>query len=191
VPRAPRIALASLVATTLGLAACGQERAPVPDAGVPQDPRAMRPLAFPAAGVAFTGPTNWRVLAPGDPLKGGIESGRATLAIWRYPRTEPLPNGRAELRRVRGLLVERVKARDPSFVLDRSRVTRRGGAAAVELTGQQTINGSPVRVRSSHVYFEGAELVLDAYAAPGDFPRVDAAVFGPALRSLKLSAPTA
>jgi hypothetical protein len=87
--------------------------------------------------------------------------------------------------------VARVEARDPSFSLDRSRVTRRGGAAAVELTGRQTIDGRPVRVRSSHVYFEGAEIVLDAYASPGDFPRVDAAVFEPALRSLTLSPPTA
>lgn len=177
------------MAAALVLGACGAERTPVPDVATPLDPQGTRVARLPAAGVSFTAPANWAVVPRRDPLSGGIESRRATLAVWRYPRQEPLPRGAAELRRVRGLLVERVKTRDPSFRLGESRVTRRGGAPAIELTGAQTIAGRPVRVRSAHVFTRAAEVVLDAYAAPQHFDRVDAAVFEPALASLALGPP--
>ena len=62
-------------------------------------------------------------------------------------------------------------------------------ARAIELTGTQTVAGFTYDVRSAHLFREGAEVVVDAYAPPADFPRVDRTVFEPALRSLKLSSP--
>ena len=184
-PRAPLVALLALLA----LSACGEERTRAPDLGTPLTPQGVRTVKLPAAGVAFTAPANWSDSDAREPRVGGIQSGRATLAVWRYVRSEPLPEGAAELRRVRGLLVDRVEERDPTFRLASSRVTRRADAPAVELTGAQTIAGRPVRVRSAHVYTGGAELVVDAYAAPQDFDRVDATVFEPALRSLRVAMP--
>jgi hypothetical protein len=39
------------------------------------------------------------------------------------------------------------------------------------------------------VYAHGAELVLDAYAPPAEFARVDRTVFRPLLRSLTVKPP--
>jgi hypothetical protein len=44
-------------------------------------------------------------------------------------------------------------------------------------------------VRSTHLYAHGGELVVDAYAPPGEYAKVDRAVFGPLLRSLRLTRP--
>ncbi len=41
-------------------------------------------------------------------------------------------------------------------------------------------------VRSTHVYAEGAEIVVDAFAPEKDFRRVDEQVFRPLLKSLKI-----
>jgi hypothetical protein len=183
----PRLVLA--LAAALSLAACGNARTPVPDVTVPAAPRGERAVALEQAGVRFTAPANWAAIDPHDPLVGGIESSRASLAVWRYPRTEPLPADAAALRRVQGLLVERARARDGTFALTRARTVRLAGARAIELTGTETIGGRRLRVRSSHVFFATAEIVLDAFAPPADFPRVDRTVFRPALASLRLTAP--
>ena len=120
---------------------------------------------------------------------GGIRSKTATLAVWRYPRTEPLPKTQPELERVRDLLVERVKARDPKFQLQSTSLDDRAGAKAIEIVGRQTIAGLPFGVRSTHLFTNGSEVVLDAYAPPEDFPRVDKTVFVPVLDTVKVGAP--
>lgn len=171
------------------LTGCGNERTPVPDVGTPVDPVNRRPVVLEPAGVSFEAPGNWQDTEARGPLVGGIESGPAIIAVWRYPRAEPLPRTRAELDRVRELLVERVRARDPSFSLAGSRLTRRAGSPAIELTGRQTIDGRRVEVRSAHVFAGGAEIVVDAYAPPADFERLDPTVFRPVLASLRLRAP--
>jgi hypothetical protein len=189
----PRVAspapFALLAATALLAAGCGNERTPVPDVSSPEAPQGRRTVDLPQDGITYGAPGNWRDVPRADPLVGGVRSRSATLAIWRYPRTQPLPDTTAELRRVRDLLVERVRTRDPSFALDGSELTRLGGERAIELTGTQTIAGRRVRVRSAHVFGEGAEVVLDGYAPPADFARVDETVFGPLLASFALRAP--
>jgi hypothetical protein len=45
-------------------------------------------------------------------------------------------------------------------------------------------------VRSTHLFDRGTEIVIDAYAPPGDFARVDRSVFQPLIRSVRLRAPT-
>ena len=44
-------------------------------------------------------------------------------------------------------------------------------------------------MRSLHAYGHGLEVVLDAFAPPRDFARVDEQTFGPMARSLRLIAP--
>lgn len=138
------------------------------------------------AGVSFTAPANWPDL-PAEGLRvGGIQSNRAIVAVWRYERVEPLPAGRAELEAAEERLLERVRQRDQRFELDRVANPRRDGAPSVEITGRQTIAGLRYGVRSAHVFHEGAELVVDAYAPTEHFDRVDATVFRPLLGSLEL-----
>jgi hypothetical protein len=186
--QAPPAVLAAAAAIALA-AGCGNERTPVPEVSAPEPPQGRRIVDLPQDGITYRAPGNWRDVARADPLVGGVQSRRGTLAIWRYPRTQPLPDTTVKLRRVRDLLVERVRARDPTFELARSRLTRRGGARAIELTGAQTVAGRRVQVHSAHVFGEGAEVVLDAYAPPADFARVDRTVFEPLLSSLELRAP--
>ena len=46
-------------------------------------------------------------------------------------------------------------------------------------------------MRSLHAYGHGGEVVMDAFAPPREFARVDEQAFGPMARSLRLSAPRA
>ena len=178
-----RRAVLSVLAALL-LTGCGNERTTVPDLSRPVNPVGTQRVEL--AGIRFTAPANWTVLGPQGELLGGLQSGTATMAVWRYPRTEPLPADRDALREVRGLLVERVERRDPTFDLDRARLVRRGGADGIELLGRQTINGRRVGVRSAHLFAGGDEVVIDAYAPHSRFEQLDESVFLPLLDSLKL-----
>jgi hypothetical protein len=180
----PLLVLAVLLACIA--TGCGNDRTRPPETQAPDPPAGERTDRYPKAGVTYTAPVNWPQLQPQGLRVGGIQSKRATLAIWRYPRSEPLPDTDAKLKEVERLLIERVKQRDPTFALERSTRRRRGGARAIELVGRQTAAGLPYGVRSSHVFFAGHEIVFDAYAPPEHFERVDETVFVPLLESLKL-----
>ncbi len=171
-------------------AGCGNDRTRPPDTQVPDPPAGAREDSYPQAGIRLTAPANWPQLQAEGQRVGGIHSKRATLAIWHYPRTEPLPDSDAELQEVERLLIERVKRRDPTFALRDSTRRRRGGARAIELVGRQTAAGLPYGVRSSHVFHAGREIVFDGYAPPEHFGRVDETVFVPLLESLTLRAPS-
>lgn len=183
----PLLVLAALLACIAQ--GCGNDRTKPPETQVPDAPQGERVDRYPKAGIRLTAPANWPQLQAQGLRIGGLQSRRATLAIWRYARSEPLPRGDAELERVEQLLVERVKRRDPTFQLRESKRVRRGGAPAIELVGRQTIAGLPYGVRSSHVFFAGHEIVLDGYAPPEHFARVDRTVFVPVLESLRLTRP--
>ena len=86
---------------------------------------------------------------------------------------------RTQLGRVRDLLIDRVEAARSDLRLDAATITRRGGAPADRADRDPDDRRPPVRVRSSHVFAEGAEVVVDAYAPPGDFARLDEPVFVP------------
>lgn len=178
-----RVFTAALAAAAL-LAGCGNERTPAPDVVTPAAPRGSKQVL--TDGARFKAPFNWSELGRVGRRTGGIQSNTATMAVWLYRRAEPLPEGRAALEEAKDLLVERVRRRDPSFELRSAEVVRRAGAPGVELVGRQTIGGLPFVVRSVHLFERGAEVVLDAYARPQDFERVDATVFRPALDSLRL-----
>jgi hypothetical protein len=181
-----RVSLIALAA----LAGCGNEAQRPPQVVAPDPARGERVIRLDEAGVRFTGPFNWRDLVVGQTgAVGGVQSNRGALAVWRYERGEPLPDDEEALEEVRDLLVERVEARDPSFELAGSELTRLGGALAIVLRGRQTIAGIEVEVRSAHVFREGAEIVLDCYAPPPDFERIDRTVCRKALRTLRLRDP--
>jgi nicotinamidase-related amidase len=65
------------------------------------------------------------------------------------------------------------------------------GLRAVVLVGAATNQGQRRRMRSLHAYGRGAEVVVDAFAPPKVFKRVDKQTFGPVSRSLKLRTPRA
>jgi hypothetical protein len=166
------------------LTGCGNSRTPVPDVTTPDAPQGARDVKL--KGVRFKAPVNWADLQPQGARAGGIQSKTATMAVWRYPRTEPLPAGRRALEEVRGLLVGRIKQRDASFVVTSQRTTRLAGARAIVVTGKASIAGLPFRIRSTHLFKDGTETVVDAYARPQDFKRVDTTVFEPVLSTLRL-----
>jgi hypothetical protein len=178
-----RRAVAVLLAAS-ALLGCGNERAPVPDLSEPAEPVGTQPVEL--SGIRFTAPANWTVLPPRGEMVGGLQSGTATLAVWRYPRTEPLPEGDEALLAAKARLESQVRRRDPGFAFRSVELTRRGDADAIEVTGEQTIAGTRYGVRSAHVFHEGTEVVVDAYAPPGTFEAADASVFQPILESLDL-----
>jgi hypothetical protein len=182
---APTIAALAL------LAGCGNDRTPVPDVVTPGPPIGAAQVRYPEAGISFLAPGGWRLTPGTAPLVVTAQTGQATLAVWRYPRTEPLPRTSAQLRAARDALVAEAKRRDPTFKLEHGSVTEVGGAPAVQLRATETINGLPRKVRSTHVYARGAEIVFDAYTAAEHFDRVDQQVFRPVLRTVKLSEPRA
>lgn len=170
----------------IGLAGCGNDRTPAIDVDTPARPSGERVVRLGESGVRFRAPGNWPDLPAAEPRVGGIRSGRANVAVWRYVRSQELPETRAGLERVRDLLLGRVRERDPGFEATGTRIVRRGGAPGVEIVGEGTIGGRPVRIRSAHLFARDSEYVIDAYSPPEHFERVDETVFRPLLRSLRI-----
>lgn len=145
--------------------------------------------SFPAKGVHFTPPAGWSVAAGTGNLVATVQAGEATVAIWRFPRGQELPAAKAELAAARDALLTASKAADGTFAEIKTAPTTIAGSPAVQIRARETINGQPRTVRSSHVYANGAEYVIDAYADADSFRGIDAKVFRPLLRSLRLSTP--
>ena len=61
----------------------------------------MHLASYPRSGVSVVIPDNWRAEQGASPLVASIASGNATVAIWPYRRTEPLPRSTASFRRAR------------------------------------------------------------------------------------------
>jgi hypothetical protein len=186
--RPPLTAVAAL-AVPLALAGCGNERTPAPDTATPLTPQGSALVRYPQAGVRFATPGRWDRAAGQAPLVATVTSGRATVAVWRFPRAEPLPSSAQDLRRARRTLLAAARARDPSFRSQRITTRRVGDLRGIEVRGTGTVEGQARAVRSLHVYGFDGEVVVDALAPPDQFGRVDREVFGPLLGSLRLSAP--
>jgi hypothetical protein len=173
----------------LAVAGCGNQQQRPPVVGAPAQPNGTTPVAFDRDGVRFAAPGGWHVQPGTAPLVATVQSGTAMIAVWRYPRTEPLPASREQLTQARDLLLQAAKARDATFKPLTSALTRLGSHPAIQVRGTETISGQPRTVRSTHVYAFGAEVVVDAYAPANVFGRIDRAAFAPLVRSLKLRAP--
>jgi hypothetical protein len=145
--------------------------------------------SFPKAGVRFMPPADWSVNAGSGHLVATAQAGQATVAVWRYPRSEKLPTSKLQLQAARDALVRASRKRDASFEQIKTAATTIAGKPAVQIRAREHIAGQPRTVRSTHIYAHGAEYVIDAYADADSFRSVDAQVFRPLLRSLRVSAP--
>lgn len=189
VPRLPQ--LLACAVSVLALGGCGNARTLPPDVATPSPPLGVRPASFAAAGLAVAAPAGWNVQRGAPPLVATITSGRATIAVYRYPRSEELPRGRRQLGAALKALADAARQRDPAFrELARGRV-RVDGRPGVVLRGTETVGDQPRTVRSTHVYAFGGELVVDAFAPAADFKRIDTSAFRPFVRSLTLAVPPA
>jgi hypothetical protein len=178
------ICLAALVA-----GGCGNQQSRPPDVANPDPPIGHTVAWFDKQGVRFSAPGGWHLQPGAAPLVATVQSGTASIAVWRYPRTESLPRGKAALGQARDLLLAAAHARDATFKETKVAITKVHGRPAIQVRGTETVSGQPRIVRSTHVYALGAEVVVDAFAPAGVFPRVDRDVFGPLLRSLHVVTP--
>lgn len=186
----PRLTIVLALVPVVLAAGCGSARTPAPDVAAPGSPRGTVAVRSAPAGIAFAAPVGWRRQArPAAPLIASLSDGRAIVNVFRYPRTEPLPRTRAELRTAGRALVAAAKQRDAGLVERTLAVTRVDARPALVLRATEAVAGQPRTVRSTHVFADGGEVVVDAIAPAGDFARIDAAVFGPVVRSLRFTAP--
>lgn len=181
--------VAPLLVTLAVTAGCGAERVGAPEVERPFTRGGTTAATFPAAGVRLEAPANWVFTRSAAPLVATASSGSATVAVWRYPRSEPLPRDPADLETAREALLGAIRTRDPRFAEREARTTEVDGAPAVQVVGDGRVNGRDRRLRSTHVYAKEAEYVIDAYAAPRDFTLIDRVVFRPLLRSVKIDPP--
>lgn len=152
----------------------------------PRAPSGFHFASYPQLGISLRVPDNWRAQAGASPLVATIASGTATVAIWRYPRSEPLPRTPAALATARTALVRAAHRRDRTLKLTTARVTRFRGAPAIVLAGTETVGGRRRTVRSSHVFGQRSEVVVEALAPPPAFAALQRSVFAPLLRSVRI-----
>ena len=184
----PALAVACGLLALAG-AGCGNQRAKPIDLSHARTPEGRHVLSFPAAGLQVRAPANWHTADEQPPFVKLVFSGRATIAIWRYPRSEQLPKDAGSLDRARHALIDAAKARDKSLRVRKSQVTRIGGVPAVVLIAVERIGPGVRAVRSTHLYAHGGEIVVDAYAPPSEFATLDRTAFRPLLSSLRITRP--
>ena len=173
------------------LAGCGNAQQQPPDVSTVARPSGTTPIAFDAQGIRFAAPGGWHVRDGQAPLVATVQSGPAQIAVWRYPRTEQLPVTHSSLQAAKLALVAQIQKRDSSFKVRRAKLLHVGPKRAVQVLGLGTINGNKRMIRSTHIYTEKAEYVVDAYAPQTVFDRVDKGVFAPVLASLEITKPRA
>ena len=133
----------------------------------------------------------WRRQKGKAPLVYAVQTGQATLALWRYPRTEQLPQTHSALVDAKEALVAQIRKRDSTFKVSKAKLLHVGPKRAVQVLGTGSIAGNRRTIRSTHIYTQKAEFVVDAYAPPTVFDRVDKQVFAPVLDSLEIDKPKA
>jgi hypothetical protein len=180
-----RYPTAVAIAACIGLVAgCGNARTRVPSLTRPAATGGFHTLRFPAAGVSFSAPRNWQVISQQPPLVTVVASGNAVIALWRHLGGHPAPGSEALLRAARTSLFAAVRARQGSVRVIGSRTTHITGAPAIEFNATETIGGRLRQVLSTHVFADGAEVVLEEYAPPEIFPKLRHAVFARVRHSL-------
>ena len=108
----PRAALIAALVPAVALAGCGNSRTPVPDVTRAIAPAGWTRADYPAAGLRVSLPRGWALASGTAPSVASATSGRATVALWRYPRTEPLPRTHVQLEGARRALVTAARGRD-------------------------------------------------------------------------------
>jgi hypothetical protein len=185
-----RRALLAILSCAVVVCGCGNARTKTPNIARVPAPTGFRDQSFIKQGLFVRVPRNWRVVAGDEQYQvATVAVGDAQIGIWRYPRDEPLPETRAQLKAALKALIAQVRNRDASFKLTSSRIVVKKGLVGVELLGSTTNQGQPRLVRSLHAYSHKAEVVVDAFAPPKEFARIDEQTFAPVARSLKLGPP--
>jgi hypothetical protein len=187
--RAARPFVATVLPLALLVAGCGNARQHLPDPTRAQKPERAERVTFAAGGVSLAAPRNWLGGGGSPPLVALFGSGPAAVAVWRYPRKEPIPRNRSDLEQAQAGLSDAVQARDRSAHIESTAIVDVHGIKGIQVVASERINGQPRRVRSTHFFDRGAEIVIDAYAPPRDFASVDRSVFEPLIGSLRLRAP--
>jgi hypothetical protein len=179
--------LAMLATAVAGLAAgCGGDASssPTTASSVPSVSG-----SYPAQGIRFTPPDGWSVAQGSGSLVATVQAGSSTVAVWRFARSERLPKSKAELKAARDGLLAVSRKHDRTFDEIKTAPTTVAGNPAVQIRARETIAGQPRTVRSTHIYADGSEIVVQAYSEAGTFRKVDADVFRPLLRSLQIKRP--
>lgn len=180
--------LTAVVIALAVLAGCGDSRTAAPDLARFQAPDGVKAASYLAGTLHFDLPANWATQVGSAPLIVTATSGPAIIAVWRYPRSQRqvLPHDETSLQQARSALVGAAAARDPTLRVISSAVVNSRGVRGVELDALETIRRHVRRVRSAHLYEDGAELVIDEYAPTSQFHAVDRTVFSPLLHSVRL-----
>ncbi|MGI8512348.1 MAG: hypothetical protein ACR2NH_06930 [Solirubrobacteraceae bacterium] len=187
-----RAARALLLAAVLAAAAagCGNDRVKPASAPAGEAPEGNHQSDFPGQGVRLFRPENWEEVLGTAPQLVTIRSGQSTIAVWRYPRKgEQLPTTVAEFERARRAFVEAARARDRKLTFESVKFVRISGVPGIEAIATERIQGRVRKVRSTHFYAQGAEVVIDAYAPQRDFRTVNRTVFEPLVQSVKIERP--
>jgi hypothetical protein len=147
-------------------------------------------VSFPEQGVSFGRPDGWKYEQGAPPLLATMSSGEVTIAVWRYPRSGTLPRTLAQLTAAKDELLRAARARDRTLKVVKAKGTRAAHHPAVVIVAGETVAGDRRTVRSTHVYADGGEVVVDAFASPAQFPKVEDPVFRQVVRSLRVVAPS-
>jgi hypothetical protein len=176
----------ALLCTALLLSGCGDGRVSAPQLSATAKPTGVLTIRYPSDGVTLQVPSNWTVTPEKSPMVAVYSSGSAIISLWRFPSRSGPITATPRLQKALAALVKATRARDPGLALERTGLSRVSGAGAVIIDAVEQVAGRLRRVRSEHVYVNRAELVLDAYAPPAQFPTVDHEVFSPVRESLTL-----
>lgn len=168
---------------------CGNEPSKPPTVTTVKEAFGWLDHDIPTQGVRFQRPSAWRYAQGTPPLLATLSSGLTTIAVWRYPRNEPLPETQDELTTAKDALVAAAKARDPTFTVVKAKGTRAAHSPAVVIIADETVAGQPRRVRSTHVYAAGGEVVVDAFAPLDQYEKVEDPIIRTLVRSLQISKP--
>jgi hypothetical protein len=181
--------LACIATGVFALAGCGNEPRKPPTVTTPKAAFGWEDQDIPEQGVKFQRPKAWRYAPGTPPLLGTMSSGLTTIAVWRYPRDEKLPETPEELDAARDALVAAATARDPSFTVIKAKGTRAAHHPAVVIIADETVAGQPRRVRSTHIYAAGSEVVVDAFAPKDQYAMVEEPIIIPLVRTFKITRP--
>lgn len=179
-----RALLLSALALTATIAACGDGPTASPSVGRPDLDPSGEPYALPNGG-SIDMPASWTTAAgpAGGPEVVRSVSGQGQIVVWQYPRSEPLPTSRKNLRNTRRSLRNAITARDPTFHYTAA-LLRRVPQPAVEIAGTGTLAGARRTIRSLHVYANATETVVDCIGPTSDAAAFNSTVCEPVLDSL-------
>lgn len=177
------------LAAGMAIAGCGNEPRKPPTVTAPKAAFGWTKQEIPTQGVTFERPTAWRYSGGTPPLLGTMSSGLTTIAVWRYPRAEKLPETLDELNAARDALVAAARARDPTFKVIKAKGTRAAHRPAVVIIADETVAGQPRRVRSTHIYAAGSEVVVDAFAPADQYEQVETPIIIKLVRTFQITAP--